>query len=63
MPRYRAIPRARVNDLRHVPDVVAEPPPVEEPEVDYRSLQEQAKAAGIPANQSREDLEKALSDE
>ena len=35
----------------------------EKPEVPYRDLQEQAKEAGIPANQSREELEKALSDE
>jgi hypothetical protein len=31
-----------------------------QPEVAYRDLQAQAKEAGIPANQSREDLEAAL---
>lgn len=31
-----------------------------EPEVSYRDLQAQAKAAGIPANQTADDLKKAL---
>jgi hypothetical protein len=33
-----------------------------QPEVAYRDLQAQAKEAGIPANQSRDDLEAALAE-
>ena len=69
MPRYRAIPaRPVVADLRQVPGndetQSVEPAPTAEVEVEvsYRDLQEQAKAAGIPANQSRDDLEAALAE-
>lgn len=64
MARYRKGPSVRLADLRQAPgnaavnvEVAAEP---EEEEVSYRDLQEQAKAAGIPANQSADDLRKAL---
>jgi hypothetical protein len=44
-----------------VPEPAASPEPAEpEPEVSYRDLQAQAKEAGIPANQSRDELEAAL---
>lgn len=53
--RYRAISPRQERVERRRAAAAAEP-------TDYRELQERAKAAGIPANQSREELEKALGD-
>ena len=66
--RYRRI-AAVVSDLRQAPgnaEVTIEPAsestPTDEPEVSYRDLQEQAKAAGVSAKGSREELEARIAE-
>lgn len=74
MPRYSYGTRRRDQLTSTItsgvqPEPVAEPEPaaaepavVETPETSYRDLQAQAKEAGIPANQSRDELEAALAE-
>jgi hypothetical protein len=64
LPRYRLGRRASSLKLANLGVVVATEPAVEPVAEDegpsYRDLQAEAKAAGIPANQSAEELKAAL---
>lgn len=75
MPAYRRVPAHTVADLRQAPgngepstpatDLDPTPPAPEgakDEGVSYRDLQAQAKELGVPANQSREDLEAAIAE-
>lgn len=61
---YRVSRRQPASPIEGEAKVTVTPasPQATEPEVSYRDLQAQAKAAGIPANQTADELKKALED-